>query len=88
MKHKKQKNKKPRNTTTAIEPFISVVVTLHPTDTKNDTFQTAKKLENLGLDVIAVYDNTFSIYGKCTPTTMGVMLANSRVKSVEQNTTD
>lgn len=68
-----------------IEKFFEVVVTLRTNPSSNETFQTAKRLEELGLDVFAIYDNTSSIYGKCTPTIMGVLMADSSVKSIERN---
>lgn len=68
-----------------IEKFFEVVVTLRSCKRSSESFQTAKRLETLGLDVFAVYDNTSSIFGRCTPTVMGVLMADAEVKSVERN---
>jgi hypothetical protein len=84
MKQKKT-NKKQNNNCTAIEPFIDVVIVIRGEKKTSETFVMAKKLEKLGLDPISIYDNTCTIYGKCTQTTMGVLMAHSDVKSIEKN---
>jgi hypothetical protein len=81
----RQKKKKQNNKCTSIEPFIDVVIVTRSEKKTSETFVIAKKLEKLGLEPVAVYDNVCTIYGRCTQTTMGVLMAHSDVKSIEKN---
>jgi hypothetical protein len=85
MTKRKKTNKKQENKCTAIEPFFDVVIVTRTESKTSETFKVAKDLENLGLEPIAVYDSVCTIYGRCTQTTMGVLMANASVKSIEKN---
>ena len=68
----------------SIEKLIDVIVELRTTPKTCETFDEAKNLSEIGLNVLAVYDNTCTIIGKCTPTIFGMLMANPIVKSIEQ----